>query len=159
MPSGHVPGLYVVAKVRARSGPWLVAHIKKHHGRKTYGVSFFWYKQNCKPGYVWNNHLSRITVTSYLKRPTWSWRATSTLLFGLASNGVYMCPDCYQSGGSLLHCPSTLTALLQRYISVALSLESPPPAVSRHPALWSPDFPHLRSFDTCSRDYPAYLLY
>ena len=39
-----------------------------------------------------------------------------------------------------------------RYISVALSLEFPPPAVNRHPALWSPDFPHLRSFDTCSRD-------
>jgi len=30
-----------------------------------------------------------------------------------------------------------------RSISVALSLESPPPAVSRHPALRSPDFPHL----------------
>ena len=29
-----------------------------------------------------------------------------------------------------------------RSISVALSLESPPPAVSRHPALRSPDFPH-----------------
>lgn len=29
-----------------------------------------------------------------------------------------------------------------RYISVALSLESPPPAVSRHPALWCSDFPH-----------------
>ena len=31
----------------------------------------------------------------------------------------------------------------RRYISVALSLESPPPDVIRHPALWSPDFPHL----------------
>ena len=30
-------------------------------------------------------------------------------LLGLASNGVYMCPRCYQQGGSLLHCPSTLT--------------------------------------------------
>ena len=29
-----------------------------------------------------------------------------------------------------------------RSISVALSLESPPPAVSRHPAGRSPDFPH-----------------
>ena len=27
---------------------------------------------------------------------------------GLASNGVYMCPSCYQGGGSLLHCLSTL---------------------------------------------------
>lgn len=30
-----------------------------------------------------------------------------------------------------------------RYISVALALESPLPDVIRHPALWSPDFPHL----------------
>ena len=67
------------------------------------------------------------------------------LLLGLASDGVYMCPACYQSGGSLLHCLSTLTSSLRcwRYISVALALESPPPDVIWHPALWSPDFPHL----------------
>ena len=38
-----------------------------------------------------------------------------------------------------LHCPSTLTVFRhyrnRRYISVALSLESPPPDVIRHPAL------------------------
>ena len=32
-------------------------------------------------------------------------------LFGLASDGVYMCPVCYQTGGSLLHCPSTLAVM------------------------------------------------
>lgn len=121
-----------------------------------------------------------------------AWRAAFiSLLFGLASNGVYMCPLCYQRGGSLLHCHSTLTltmsntqnpvllrhavsqiaaqfsihgirrihprihpvfsvskltrksaesvsahgSLLTRYLSVALSLESPPPDVIRHPAL------------------------
>ena len=36
-------------------------------------------------------------------------RAALCFLFGLASDGVYICPACYQSGGSLLHCPSTLT--------------------------------------------------
>ena len=36
-------------------------------------------------------------------------RAALCFLFGLASNGVYICPACYQPGGSLLHCPSTLT--------------------------------------------------
>ena len=36
-------------------------------------------------------------------------RAALRFLFGLASNGVYICPVCYQPGGSLLHCPSTLT--------------------------------------------------
>ena len=35
------------------------------------------------------------------------------LLFGLASDGVYMCPVCYQTGGSLLHCPSALTTSLR----------------------------------------------
>ena len=32
-------------------------------------------------------------------------------LFGLASDGVCMCPACYQTGGSLLHCPSTLAVM------------------------------------------------
>ena len=36
-------------------------------------------------------------------------RAALCFLFGLASSGVYMCPVCDQTGGSLLHCPSTLT--------------------------------------------------
>ena len=34
------------------------------------------------------------------------------LLFGFAPDGVYMCPACYQTGGSLLHCLSTLTGVL-----------------------------------------------
>ena len=61
-----------------------------------------------------------------------------------------MCPFCYQKGGSLLHCLSTLTCTLyRRFISVALALESPPPDVIRHPALRSPDFPRLNPF-VCS---------
>ena len=36
-------------------------------------------------------------------------RAALCFLFGLASDGVYICPVCCQTGGSLLHCPSTLT--------------------------------------------------
>jgi len=31
-----------------------------------------------------------------------------------------------------------------RYISVALSLESPPPGVTRRSALWCSDFPHSK---------------
>ena len=38
-------------------------------------------------------------------------RAALCFLFGLASDGVYICPACCQTGGSLLHCLSTLTAL------------------------------------------------
>ena len=71
-------------------------------------------KQDDKPGYVSNDHLSRTTVTSSLKRPTCK-RAGSahSSLFGLASDGVYMCPSCYQNGGSLLHCHSNLTLVAQ----------------------------------------------
>ena len=60
-----------------------------------------------------------------------------------------MCPACYQDGGSLLHCISTLTPQVRRFISVALVWESPPPDVIRHPALRSPDFPRLNPF-VCS---------
>ena len=51
----------------------------------------------------------------------------------------------------------TLPAHGWRYISVALSLESPPPDVIRHPALWSPDFPHLTPFGIVSREHLPYL--
>ena len=80
-------------------------------------------------------------------------RAAAWFCFGLASDGVYMCPACYQPGGSLLHCLSTLTGKSRRFISVALAWESPPPDVIRHPALRSPDFPHLTPFGIVSRDH------
>ena len=47
-----------------------------------------------------------------------------------------------QAVGELLPRLSILTRRTGRYISVALSLESPPPAVNRHPALRCSDFPH-----------------
>ena len=128
--------------------------------QETFPVSLMLFcdKQNDKPGYVVNNHLSSPAVAGRLKRPTWKRDGQPhCFLFGLASDGVYICPSCYQESGSLLHCPSTLTGLLRRYISVALSLESPPPDVIWHPALWSPDFPHLTPFGTVSRDYLFYL--
>ncbi len=40
------------------------------------------------------------------------------------------------------------------FFSVALSLESPPPDVIRHPALWSPDFPRGAE---APRDHPSFL--
>ena len=64
--------------------------------------------------------LSRIArMVIYLGRPSpdgssglpGGRRAALCLLFGLASDGVCMCPSCYQQGGSLLHCLSTLTRL------------------------------------------------
>ena len=59
-----------------------------------------------------------------------AWRAATLLLSGLASDGVYMCPLCYQRGGSLLHCLSTLTAAEdEREILPAIFLPSSAAAV------------------------------
>ena len=67
---------------------------------------------------------------------------------GLASNGVYraisVTRDAVVSYTAFPPLPVTW-----RYISVALSLELPPPDVIRHPALRSPDFPRLNPF-VCS---------
>ena len=53
-------------------------------------------------------------------------------LFGLASDGVYMCPFCYQKGGSLLHCLSTLT---RKNLAVSLCCTIPGVAsAGRYPA-------------------------
>ena len=57
-------------------------------------------------------------------------------------------PTCCQAAGALLPHRSTLTLRRRRFISVALSLESPPPAVSRHSALRCPDFPQRGPFGT-----------
>ena len=116
------------------------------------------FQQACKPGYVVNDHLSRPAVTDRLKRPTWSWRATSSLRSGLASNGVYMATAVTSRTVVSYTAFPPLPRNSWRFISVALSLEFPPPAVNRHPALWSPDFPHLRSFDTSSRDHLSCLI-
>ena len=41
----------------------------------------------------------------------------------------------------------------ERYISVALSLESPPQGVTLHPALRSSDFPHAQDYSLCPQSY------
>ena len=77
-------------------------------------------------------------------------------LLGLASNGVYMCPRCYQQGGSLLHCPSTLTGL---WPAVYFCCTVPGVAsAGRYPAS-CPVKPGLSSSDTfrfASRDHLSY---
>ncbi len=54
------------------------------------------------------------------------------------------CPECYHPGGALLPHLFTLTYGNRRYIFCGTGQGLPLPAVSRHPALWSSDFP-LRS--------------
>ncbi len=66
-------------------------------------------------------------------------------LLGLAPDGVYLADAITNATGGLLHHRFTLTHAETWAIrfSVALSGKSPCPAVSRHRALWSADFPHL----------------
>ena len=80
-------------------------------------------------------------------------------LFGLASDGVYMAFSVTrETVVSYTAFPPLPGNFPWRYLSVALSLESPPPDVIRHPALRSPDFPHLAPFGPASRDYISYFM-
>ena len=71
-------------------------------------------------------------------------------LFGLASDGVYICPGRYRPGGSLLHCPSTLTrqSLAVHFCCTVLGVTSTgryPASCPVKPGLSSPAvFRHLQ---------------
>lgn len=109
-------------------------------------------EQVCKPGPVFDNHLSRLIVSNKLKPPPQDGRAI-----------LYVLPRCCSRWGlhsrnvtkplvsSYLAFPSLLSVAGQRYLSVVLSLKSPSLGVTQHPALWSPDFPHLTSFECYPR--------
>ena len=84
------------------------------------------------------------------------------LLLGLASNGVYMCPVCYQPGGSLLHCLSTLTRkiLAVYFCCTGLGVTSTgryPASCPVKPGLSSPDIhqPRLPVLLAVSIFYPT----
>ena len=67
-------------------------------------------------------------------------------LFGLAPDGVYMAiPVAWMPVGPYLTFPPLRMEDTShaRYLSVALSLESPPLGITQHPALRSSDFPRL----------------
>ncbi len=72
-------------------------------------------------------------------------RATVLFLSGLAPDGVYTAFTVTSKAVSSYLAFSPLPAIGGRLFSVALSWESPPPDVIRHPALRSPDFPHLHN--------------
>jgi hypothetical protein len=70
----------------------------------------------------------------------------------LLNGGVYLCHFCYQKRGALLPHHFTLTLRIKRYISVALSMGFPPPAINRRrcpikPGLSSHDKNHKRPSD------------
>ena len=104
-------------------------------------------RQAGKPGSVLDSHSSRHAVAGMLKQPTrMLGEPRQRILFGLAPNGVWPATRCCQRHGALLPHHFTLTcAVLPRpsavMLSVPLSVASRRPAVSRHSALRSPDFP------------------
>lgn len=111
----------------------------------------------CKPGFVLSgqipergNHFSTMTVTCHLEQPTRketeadrlrSLFRASSLLFGLAPDGVYQARPVTWPAGELLPHRFTLTPVWGGLFSVALSLTSRPVDVIDHSVLWSPDFP------------------
>ena len=99
-----------------------------------------------KPGSVVDDHLSRPYITvRFLPplRPSGQRSVSYTVLLRMG----FTRPPNYPGAGELLPRLFILTRLCgMRLFSVALSLELPPPGVTRHPALWSPDFPQTRPF-------------
>ena len=101
-----------------------------------------------------DSHLSRPYVAIWLKPPFEAHRANVLLLSALHRIG-FAGPHSLLCAGELLPRLSTLTVTAvrqpyrsqRRYISVALSLGSPPAAVSRYPALRSSDFPQAGPFE------------
>ena len=109
-------------------------------------------EQACKPGSVENGHLSWYIVTDVILRlpkrdgPPLMFAKKQNVFLSLASDGVYRALGvAVQAVSSYLTFPP-LPASGRRFISVALSLGSPPPVVSRRPCpvkpgLSSPFFP------------------
>ena len=89
--------------------------------------------QVCKPGSVFCSHLSRRTVADTLQPPPRDDRAglmcPSTALLRIEFTASFR----LRTMGELLPRLSTLTALLRRYISVALVLRLPSAGVTRYP--------------------------
>lgn len=98
----------------------------------------------CKPSSVIGGHLSRPIVTDGFKRNPESIDGPSQSLFRFLLRAGFTSRTSRQAAGELLPHLSTLTGPqrgLSRYLSVALSLKSPSPGVTRHPVLRSSDFP------------------
>ena len=105
----------------------------------------FWIvpRLTCKPGSVVYGHLSGRIVADALKRYSQPVPDEQSIWHrpNLAPDGVYTARSVTGAPvSSYLPFPSLQIAL--RSVSVALSLESPPPDVIRRPALRCPDFPH-----------------
>ena len=101
-----------------------------------------WQSAACKPGSVENGHLSKREVASALKRYCGNRTGRPMRSLHLAPDGVYMTAQSPGRRCALTAPFHPYRGFPRRYLSVALALESPPPAVSRHPC---PAVPGLSS--------------
>jgi len=112
------------------------------------------YKPGSVPAETGDDHSSRTEVAFSLKQPTRAtkrpvpapWANPLVRLFGLAPGGVCLAAlvthRAVRFYRTLSPLPvSPLPAPIGGLLSVALSLGSPPPGVTRHRVPWSPDFP------------------
>ena len=108
-----------------------------------------------KRGSVADDHLSGTTVADGLKRayPSVGRADLSRSYLLLLRVGFAKPPRCRDAGALLPHRFSFSPADRGGgvFFSVALSVGSRRPAVSWHPALWSPDFPHAPAFGARGR--------
>ena len=88
----------------------------------------------CKPSSVFDNHLSSFAVACKIKRLKET-RENAHIVSFLASGGVYRAKT-VSSFSVVSYTTFPSLPKIWRFISVALSLGSPPQAVSLHHVLW-----------------------
>ncbi len=103
-----------------------------------------------KPGSVENNHSSRTSIATCLKQPTQEPReprvfADKLFLYLVLLRVGFTLPRLLPTARCALTAPFHPYPIkkLGGIFSVALSISSHFPDAIWHPALWSPDFPHL----------------
>ena len=111
-----------------------------------------------KPVSVLCSNLSRINITINLKQPTQTKIGVIQSLFGLAPGGVYLA--IYVTINAV-RSYRTFSPLLTTsgIFSVALSLKSPLPGVTRYRYSWRPDFPLYKIIAKQLLDYLHHLAF
>ncbi len=116
------------------------------HAQKTSAIGDFkkmFVREAYKPSSVIGGHLSRPAVTNRFKRnPESSTGRLKRSFVSCCERGLHRGQVAMPRVSSYLTFPPLHTPRRMRYLSVALSLGSPPPGVTRHSALCSSDFPH-----------------
>ena len=129
--------------MQCRTRDSIYKYHKKH--RNCGALLFKNNEQACKPGSVYDSHLSTLHISAQIKPPYRDWPckpfAPVRCCIGWGLHVRAISRPTVSSYLAFSPLPQTW-----RFFSVALSLESPPPGVTRHPALRCPDFPHTKPF-------------